>query len=117
MKLKTRLDYKLRRHRRLRKKVRGSAVRPRMSVCITNKHIYIQFIDDEAGNTLASFSTVCLDQEKKLNVATAKEVGKKAVEAALGKGIKQVVFDRGGRAYSGRIKAIAETAREMGIKL
>ena len=107
----------MRRHCRLRQKVRGSAVRPRMSVCITNKHIYIQFIDDDTGNTLASFSTVCLEQEKKLNLATAKEIGKKAVEAALGKGIKQVVFDRGGRAYAGRIKAIAETARAMGIKL
>ena len=117
MKLKTRLDYKLRRHCRLRQKVRGSAVRPRMSVCVTNKHIYIQFIDDDAGNTLASFSTVCLEQKQKLNLATAKEIGKKAVEAALGKGIKQVVFDRGGRSYTGRIKAIAETAREMGIKL
>ncbi len=117
MKLKTRLDYKMRRHLRLRKKVRGSAARPRMSVCITNKHVYIQFIDDDAGSTLASFSTLCLEEGKKLNVATAKEVGKKAAEAALAKGIKQVVFDRGGQVYSGRIKAIAETAREMGIKI
>ena len=101
----------------MRQKVRGCAARPRMSVCITNKHIYIQFVDDDTGNTLASFSTVCLEQEKKLNLATAKEIGKKATEAALGKGIKQVVFDRGGRAYTGQIKAIAETAREMGIKL
>ena len=101
----------------MRQKIRGSAVRPRMSVCITNKHIYIQFIDDDAGNTLASFSTLSLDEGKKLNLATAKEIGKKAAEAAIGKGIKQVVFDRGGRTYTGRIKAIAETAREMGIKL
>ncbi|MFC1454231.1 50S ribosomal protein L18 [Verrucomicrobiota bacterium] len=117
MKIETRLDYKTRRHLRLRKKVRGSAVRPRMSVCITNKHIYIQFIDDDAGNTMASFSTLSLEQSMKLNLATAKEIGKKAAEEALGKGIKQVVFDRGGRTYTGRIKAIAETAREMGIKL
>ena len=107
----------MRRHYRLRKKLRGSMVRPRMSVCVTNKHIYIQFIDDDTGNTLVSFSTVCLEQRKKLNLATAKEIGKKAAETALGQGIKQVVFDRGGRAYAGRIKAIAETAREMGIKL
>jgi large subunit ribosomal protein L18 len=117
MKLKTRLDYKERRHRRLRQKIRGSAERPRMSVCITNKHIYIQFIDDDAGKTLASFSTLSLEQVGKLNLATAKEVGKKAAEAALGRGIKQAVFDRGGRTYTGRIKAIAEIAREMGIKL
>ncbi|MFA7159582.1 MAG: 50S ribosomal protein L18 [Kiritimatiellia bacterium] len=117
MKLKTRLDYKMRRHLRLRQKIRGSAARPRMSVCITNNHVYIQFIDDDSGHTLASFSTLCLEAGKKHGMAAAKEVGKKAVEAALGKGIKQVVFDRGGQTYAGRVKAIAETAREMGIKL
>lgn len=117
MKLKNRIDYKHRRHCRLRQKVRGSAVRPRMSVCITNRHIYIQFIDDETGRTMASFSTAGLKQENKLNVATAREVGRKATEVAISKGIKQVVLDRGGLAYAGRIKAIAEVAREIGMKL
>lgn len=117
MKLKNKLDYRRRRHCRLRKKVRGSAARPRMSVCITNKHIYVQFIDDETGTTLSAFSTVNLEQKNKINQALAKEIGRKAAEAALSKGIKQVVFDRGGRAYGGRIKAIAEAAREIGIKL
>lgn len=117
MKLQTRLDYKRRRHCRLRQKVQGRAVRPRMSVCVTNRHIYIQFIDDDTGTTMASFSTAGLKQENKLNVATAREAGRKAAEAALSKGIKQVVLDRGGLAYAGRIKAIADAAREIGMKL
>lgn len=117
MKLKNRIDYKRRRHCRLRQKVRGSAARPRMSVCVTNRHIYIQFIDDETGTTVASFSTASLKQENKLNVATARETGRKAAAAAISKGIKQVVLDRGGLAYAGRIKAIADAARETGIKL
>jgi large subunit ribosomal protein L18 len=117
MKLKTRLDYKWRRHCRLRQKVRGTAARPRMSVCVTNKHIYIQFIDDDAGNTLVSFSTAAKAAKTKTNLAAAKEIGRKAAEEALSKGIKEVVFDRGGRAYKGRVKAIADAAREAGIKL
>jgi large subunit ribosomal protein L18 len=117
MKLRNRLDYKKRRHYRLRQKVRGSADCPRMSVCITNKHIYIQFIDDEKGSTLASFSTLNMEQENKIGVETAKTAGRKASAAALAKGIKKVVFDRGGHAYGGRMKAIAEAAREAGIKL
>lgn len=117
MKLKNRIDYKHRRHCRLRQKVRGCAVRPRMSVCITNRHVYIQFIDDEAGATLASFSTANLEQENKLNVATAGEIGRKAAEAAINKGIKQAVFDRGGLAYAGRVRAIAEAARKTGMKI
>ena len=117
MKLKNRIDYKRRRHCRLRQKVRGSAARPRMSICITNRHIYIQFIDDDAGNTLSAFSTAGLKQETKLNVAAAKEIGRKATEAAMSKGIKQVVLDRGGLAYAGRIKAIADAARATGMKL
>lgn len=117
MKLKTRLDYKRRRHCRLRQKVRGSALRPRMSICITNRHIYIQFIDDDEGSTLATFSTASLKRENKLNVTTAGEAGRKAAEAAIGKGIKEVVLDRGGLTYAGRLKAIAEAVRKAGIKL
>jgi len=117
MKLKNRIDYKRRRHCRLRQKVRGCAARPRLSICITNRHIYIQFIDDDAGKTMASFSTAGLKQEGKLSVAAAREIGRKAAEAAISKGIKQVVLDRGGLAYAGRIKAIAEAARETGMKL
>lgn len=117
MKLKNRLDYKHRRHCRLRQKVRGSAARPRMSVCVTNKHAYVQFIDDDRGSTLAAVSTIKLKEKIGFNLAAAKELGSKAAAAALSKGIKQAVFDRGGRAYSGRVKAIAEAARATGIKI
>lgn len=117
MKLKNRLDYKQRRHRRLRQKLRGNASCPRMSVCITNKHIYVQFIDDETGTTIAAFSTLSLENKFKLNLETAKMAGRKVSEMALSKGIKKAVFDRGGHTYGGRVKAIAEAARETGIKL
>lgn len=116
MKLKTRLDYKHRRHLRLRQLVKGSASRPRMSVCITNKHMYIQFIDDEHGHTISSFSTAGL-KLKNINLAAAKDAARKAADAAIAKGIKQVVFDRGGKSYGGRIKVVADVAREAGIKL
>lgn len=117
MKLITRHDYIKRRHWRLRQKIRGSAARPRLSVCVTNKHVHIQFVDDDAGKTLASFSTAAKGVKTSTNLAAAKEIGRKAAEAALSKGIKEVVFDRGGRSYKGRVKAIAEAAREAGIKL
>ena len=117
MKLQTRLEYKWRRHCRLRQKISGTAARPRMSVCITNKHAHIQFVDDDAGSTLAAFSTAAKDAHMKSNLASAKEIGRKAAEAALSKGIKEVVFDRGGRPYKGRIKVIADAAREAGIKI
>lgn len=117
MKVKTRLDYKRRRHLRLRQKIRGSAAIPRMSVCVTKKHMYVQFIDDDSGNTLASCSTLQLAQKGKLNKAMAKEIGRQAAKAAMEKGIKQVVFDRGGKQYAGRVRVIAEAARETGMKL
>jgi len=89
-----------------------------MSVCISRSHLYIQFIDDIAGTTLVSWSTVQDEAVSgKNNVATAQAVGKKAAELALQKGIKEVVFDRGGNAYQGRVKAIAEAARGAGMKL
>lgn len=88
-----------------------------MSVCLTNKHIYIQFIDDAAGATLAAVSTLTREAKPRLNMANAREIGRRAAETALSKGIKQVVFDRGGKDYGGRVKAIAEAARAAGIKL
>ena len=103
------------RHLRLRQKVVGTAARPRMSICITNKNIYVQFIDDDAGNTLASYTTVGSDA--KLNVATAKDAGAKAAEAALAKGISLVVVDRGGFKYHGRVKELVEAAVAAGIKI
>jgi large subunit ribosomal protein L18 len=117
MKAKTRLDYLKRRHRRLRKKIVGTAERPRMCVSISHRHIYVQFIDDRKGFSLIFASTLQDDAFVRLNVAAAKALGKKASELALAKGIRQVVFDRGGHLYNGRVKAIAEAARAAGIKL
>jgi large subunit ribosomal protein L18 len=117
MKLKTRLDYKKRRHQRLRKKVIGTTRRPRMCVSVTNKHMYVQLVDDVAAVTLATVSTLSKELAGKNNTATAQRLGTQAAEIAKTKGISEVVFDRGGHAYNGRVKAIAEAARTAGIKL
>lgn len=102
---------------RLRQKLSGTADRPRMSVCLTSKHIYVQFIDDVAGKTLASASTLIPDTKgTKANLAGAKKVGALAAQKAKEKNITTVVFDRGGIKYHGRIKAIADAAREAGLK-
>lgn len=105
---------------RIRRKVMGTTTRPRMSVCFTNENIYVQFIDDGAGVTVASASTVAKtapDRDKlKANVTSAKKVGALAAQAALGKGITQVVFDRGGNRFHGKVKALADAAREAGLK-
>ena len=109
------------RHWRLRKKVRGTPQRPRMSVRFTGEHIYVQFVDDEAGVTLASASTrtksLPAALEAAANVKGAKQLGKLSAEAALAKGIKSVVFDRGGARYHGKVKALADAAREAGLQL
>jgi large subunit ribosomal protein L18 len=103
---------------RLRKKVQGTAERPRMSVFVSNKNMYIQFIDDLESKTLASASTKSesVAAGGKNNVGTAKTLGQIAAKVAKEKGIETVVFDRGGFAYRGRIKALAEAAREAGLK-
>ena len=94
------------RHWRVRRKISGTKERPRMSVCFTNKNIHVQFIDDNAGTTLAAASTTSKgapDRDKlAANVASAKIIGKLAAETALAKGIKRVVFDRGGARYHGQ---------------
>jgi large subunit ribosomal protein L18 len=106
------------RHWRIRKKVRGTKDRPRMSVCFTNKNIHVQFIDDVAGATLAATSTTSKGAPDKLaaNAASAKTVGTLAAQAAIGKGIKVVIFDRGGARYHGKVKALADAAREAGLQ-
>jgi large subunit ribosomal protein L18 len=108
------------RHWRIRKKVMGTKERPRMSVCFSHQNIHVQFIDDTAGTTLASASTVskAISDRSKLrgNVATAKTIGAKAAEAAQSKGIKQVVFDRGTARFHGKVKALADAAREAGLQ-
>ena len=117
MKMKNLKDYRVRRHLRLRRKVQGTAERPRMSVFVSNQHLYVQFIDDAAGKTLAAVSTMAGPAKgSKLNVETAKLLGRHAAEAAKEKGIAEVVFDRGGFAYRGRLKALADAAREGGLK-
>lgn len=104
---------------RIRKKVSGTAQRPRLSVKFTNQHIHVQFIDDTVGATLAAVSTVSKtipDREKvKANVTTAKQVGALAAAAAKEKGIQQVVFDRAGARYHGKVKAFADAVREAGL--
>src|SRR5215469_399410 len=106
----------VRRHWRVRKKISGTSARPRMSVCFTNQNIHVQFIDDVAGRTLAATSTTSKgtpDRDKlAANAASAKTVGTLAAKTALEKGINQVVFDRGSARYHGKLKALADAARE-----
>lgn len=109
-------DERIKRHTRLRKKISGTAACPRLSVFRSNAHIHAQIIDDEKGVTLAAASSVALKLENGSNVEAAKAVGKAIAEAAAAKKIKNVVFDRGGYIYHGRIKALAEAAREAGLK-
>lgn len=110
----------LKRRWRIRKKLSGTKERPRMSVCFSQKNIHVQFIDDSAGVTLSATSTtgkMIPDRDKlAANAASAKKVGTLAAQAALGKGIKEVVFDRGGARYHGKVKALADAAREAGLK-
>jgi len=101
---------------RIRKKVNGTSERPRLVVFRSNKHIYAQIIDDLAGVTLASASTMVLEGDNvRLTVENAKLVGKKVAEEAIKKSITSVVFDRNGFVYHGRIKAVADGAREGGL--
>jgi large subunit ribosomal protein L18 len=98
----------------IRRKISGTADKPRLSVFKSNKGIYAQVIDDEKGHTLAAASSKEI-KDSGLNIETAKEVGKKIAEKASSSGVKEVVFDRGGYIYHGRIKALAEGAREGGL--
>jgi large subunit ribosomal protein L18 len=104
---------------RIRKKVQGTSERPRMAVCFTGKHIYVQFIDDLAGKTLAAASSRPKGKAKgtlKANVNGAQTVGKQAAAVAKDKGIERVVFDRAGSRYHGKVKALADAAREAGLQ-
>jgi large subunit ribosomal protein L18 len=116
---KARRQGRIRRHRRVRKKVHGTAVRPRLAVYRSNKHISVQLIDDDAGVTLASASTVEADQRSAGSggtVAAATRVGELVAERAKAAGVTAAVFDRGGFAYHGRVAAIAEAARTAGLE-
>ncbi|XIF19598.1 MAG: 50S ribosomal protein L18 [Acetilactobacillus jinshanensis] len=105
-----------RRHARVRKHVFGTADRPRLDVYRSNKNIYAQVIDDVKGNTLASASTLDKDVKGTTKTDQAKSVGKLVAQKAIKKGIKQVVFDRGGYLYHGRVEALADAARQAGLK-
>jgi large subunit ribosomal protein L18 len=103
-------------HARIRQKMQGTAERPRLNVYRSLNHIYAQVIDDATGTTIASASTRAAKLKTGGNVAAAKEVGKQVAERAKEKGIVRVVFDRGGYLYHGRIKALADAAREAGLE-
>jgi len=115
----TKKQLRERRHNRLRKTIMGTAERPRLAVFVSNAHIYIQFIDDDAGTTLASASTLSpefKESGERANVKGAIALGTMATERAKTAGISSVVFDRGGFTYHGKVKAIAEAARKNGLK-
>ena len=117
---KSRNEMRLRRHKRVRQSVSGTASRPRLNVFRSLEHIYAQVIDDERGRTLASASTV--DGELRAEVASlskteqARRVGAALARRAQAAGVKQVVFDRGGYRYHGRVKALADASREAGLE-
>ena len=113
-KLQEKNKNKARRHAKVRAKVRGTAECPRFSVSRSNRHIFLQLINDDKGKTIISLSDLKID--KKVNkVEASKEVGRELAKLALEKKIKKVVFDRGGYKYHGRVKAVAEGAREVGL--
>jgi large subunit ribosomal protein L18 len=109
-------DIRRRVHVRIRHKVRGSAERPRLAVFRSLKHIYAQLIDDVQGRTVAAASSTEKNAANGGNVAGAKKIGQLIAQRAQEKGIKKIVFDRGGFLYHGRIKALADAAREAGLE-
>ncbi len=117
---KSRTEVRLKKHRRMRNHISGTAERPRLSVFRSNNHMYAQIIDDTVGNTLVSACTLQKDVkaelEKTNNVDAAAHLGTVIAKKALEKGITTVVFDRGGFIYQGKIKALADAAREAGLK-
>jgi large subunit ribosomal protein L18 len=118
---KARRRGRIRRHARVRKRVTGSAERPRLAVFRSNRHIYAQLIDDRAAATLAAASDAEIGTEAadgaRGKTRRAKEVGKLIADRAKGAGIERVVFDRGGRRFHGRVAAVAEGAREGGLQI
>ena len=117
---KSRSEVRIKKHRRMRNRFSGTAERPRLSVFRSNNHMYAQIIDDTVGNTLVAASTLEKDVKSELkktnDVEAAAYLGTVIAKKALDKGIKEVVFDRGGFIYQGKIKALAEAAREAGLE-
>ena len=120
IKKESRSAIRIKKHLRVRNRFSGTAERPRLAVFRSNNHMYAQIIDDTVGNTLVSASTVQKDVkdqlEKTNNVAAAAYLGKVIAQKALDAGIKEVVFDRGGFIYQGKIQALADAAREAGLE-
>ncbi len=120
IKKKSRADVRIKKHNRMRNHISGTAERPRLAVFRSNNHMYAQIIDDAAGNTLVAASTldkdVSGDLTKTNNVEAAAKVGTAIAKKALDKGIKTVVFDRGGYIYHGKVQALADAAREAGLE-
>jgi len=120
IKKKSRAEVRVKKHRRIRNRISGTAQRPRLAVFRSNNHMYAQIIDDTARHTLVSASTlqkdVNADLEKTNNVEAASKLGEVIAKRALDKGITTVVFDRGGFIYQGKVKALAEAAREAGLE-
>lgn len=120
IKKQSRSKIRAKKHLKLRNHISGTAEKPRLSVFRSNNHMYAQIIDDTVGNTLVSASTlqkdVKADLEKTDDVAAAAHLGKVIAERAVAKGISTVVFDRGGFIYQGKVKALADAAREAGLK-
>lgn len=112
----SRTSVRLNKHRKIRNKFSGTGERPRLSVYRSNNHIYAQVIDDLKGHTLVAASSKELNLEKTNDVNAAAEVGKAIATKAMDKGIQNVVYDRGGYVYHGKVKALAEAAREAGLK-
>jgi large subunit ribosomal protein L18 len=122
MKVKTKRDRRVRRHLRLRKKIKGTAERPRLCVYRSLRHVHVQLINDAVGHTLAAASTMESDVKAQLDgngtgsIPAAVVVGKLIATRAQEKGVTQVAFDRNGNLYHGRIKAVADAAREAGLE-
>ena len=117
MSVMTKREARLRRHRRVRGKISGTAERPRLVVFRSNRGIFAQLVDDEAGRTLASARWTALGGEEGSKTEQAHEVGKALAAEAKKAGVERVVFDRGGYLFHGRVKALAEGAREGGLQL
>lgn len=120
IKKQSRSEVRAKKHLKVRKRISGTPERPRLAVFRSNNHMYVQVIDDVAGNTLVSASTlqgeVKEGLEKTNNIDAAAKLGTVIARRALDKGIKTVVFDRGGYVYHGKVKALAEAAREAGLE-
>lgn len=120
IKKQSRTSVRVKRHKRMRHHISGTAVKPRMCVFKSGKHIYVQVIDDTKGHTLASASTLEAEIKSKLkntsNIEAATMVGEVIAQRAKDKGVTQIVFDRGGFIYHGKVKALADAAREQGLE-